>query len=308
MSRWLLVLLLATLCEPLSAAPPITAIAVTPDGNSVVTGSQVGVEIRSLPDLHVVDALKTEMHNVHDLAYSPDGRMLAVGGGIPGKRGVVELYSWPERKLLRGGRPHRDCIHRIAWRSDSQSLLTASADKTVGVIQADSAKLIRLLEGHSRGVLAIAYLPGDSEIISAGIDETIRIWNAKTGEPIRTLTNHTRAVLDLAVRPITDEHTTFHMVTAGEDRTVRLWDPNIGRLIRFARLDAVPLAVAWTRNARQILVACKDGRLLTLDPETMKVVDNRPCINGIAYCLSASADGGVLVGGQDGQVQRLNLK
>ena len=53
MNRGPLILFLVSLCAPLHAAPPITAIAVAPDGNSVVTGSQVGIEIRSLPDLRV---------------------------------------------------------------------------------------------------------------------------------------------------------------------------------------------------------------------------------------------------------------
>jgi WD40 repeat protein len=279
-----------------------------PDGNSVVTVSQVGIEIRSLPDLRVVHTLKTEMPNVHDLAFSPDGRMLAVAGGTPGQRGAIELYSWPDRKLLRSARPHRDCIYKIAWRSDSQMLLTASADKTVGVVQADTAKSVQVFEGHSRGVLAVAYLPGDSEFISAGIDETIRIWSAKTGEPIRTLSNHTRAVLDLAVRPKMDDQAKSLVVTVGEDRTVRLWDPSIGRLIRFARLDAVPQAVAWTRDGRQIIVVCKDGQLRWLDPETMAVIESRPCIDGSAYCLTVAGDGSVFVGGQDGQVRRAKVK
>jgi len=287
-----------------AAAPPVTALAFAPDGRSVLVGSQAGVEIRSWPGLEPSRTLPTELANVLDLAFSHDGKMLAVAGGTPGKRGGVELFGWPDGKRLRSVAPHRDSVYKVAWRSDSACVLTASGDSTVRLIRTDTGETLRTLEGHSRGVLAAVFLRGDVHIVSAGLDESVRVWAAATGEPVRTFTNHTRPVTDLADRTGGDVAAPPMVASVGEDRTVRLWQPTIGRMVRFARLDAVPLAVAWARDGGRIFAACKDGRVRVLDPDTMTVSDTWSGVDGVAYCLAVAPDGSVLVGGQGGQVRR----
>jgi WD40 repeat protein len=285
----------------------VTALAVAPDGKSVVVGSQAGIEVRSYPTLESTRTLPTEIPNVHDLAFSPDGKTLAVAGGVPGKRGRIEFFSWPEGKLLRTATVHRDCVYKVAWRSDSAALLTAGGGANVCVVQVETGKLLQTLDGHSKGVLAVAFLPGEEQFASAGLDESVRLWN-KHGEPVRSFPNHTRPVTDLAIRPGTDAKTPPTLVSVSEDRTVRLWQPTVGRLVRFARLDVVPLAVAWSKDGDRILTACKDGRLRLLDPDTMDVTETLPAIDGVAYCLAVGPDSGVLVGGQSGQLKRVAVK
>src|SRR5262249_61952541 len=109
-------------------APPLTALALTPDGKSVVLGAQAGLEVRSWPELERVRTLATELANVHDLAFSPDGTVLAIAGGSPAEKGTVELVRWPEGTLRHRVSPHRDVIYAIAWSGDSLSIVTASAD------------------------------------------------------------------------------------------------------------------------------------------------------------------------------------
>jgi WD40 repeat protein len=287
------------------AAPPVTALAFAPAGRSVVVGSQAGLEIRSWPGLEPIRALPTDLANVHDLAFSPDGKTLAAVGGTPGKCGAVELFGWPGGARLRSAAPHRDSVYKVAWRSDSACVLTAGGDATVRLVRADTGETLRTLEGHSRGVLAVVFLPGDASVVSAGLDESVRTWAAATGEPVRTFANHTRPVTDLAVRPGGGAAAPPVVASAGEDRTVRLWQPTVGRMVRFARLDAVPLAVAWARDGGRVFAACKDGRVRVLDPDTMAVTDTWPGVDGVAYCVAVAPDGTVLVGGQGGQVRRL---
>jgi WD40 repeat protein len=290
------------------AAPPVTALAFAPDGKSVVVGSQAGVEVRSYPALESTRTLPTELPNVHDFAFAPDGKTLAVAGGIPGKRGLVEFYSWPEGKLLRTARVHRDCVYKVAWRSDSTAILTAGGGANVCVVEVESGKLLQTLEGHSKGVLAVVFLPGEEQFASAGLDESVRLWAAKTGDPVRSFANHTRPVTDLAVRPGTDAKSPPMLVSVSEDRTVRLWQPTVGRLVRFARLDTVALAVAWSEKGDRIFAACKDGRLRVMDPDTLDTTDAPAAIDGVAYCLAVAPDGHVIVGGSAGQVKRVAVK
>jgi WD40 repeat protein len=288
-----------------AADPPVTALAMTPDGKSVVSGSQAGVQVLTGPDFKPSRSLKTELSNVHDLAFSPDGKLLAVAGGSPGEKGMVELYRWPEGTLLYRVSPHKDVVHSVAWSSNSTQLASASADTNAVLIDAPTGKTIRVLEGHSRPVLAVEFLPGDEQIVTAGVDETLRLWDAGTGKPVRVLSNHTRPVNGLAVRPAREKSDVIELASISDDRTVRVWQPTRGRMVRFTRVPSEPRALAWTKDGAKLVVACKDGSVRTIDPDAAEVQATSPAVDGIAYSLAIAGDGAVLVGGRTGQLKRL---
>lgn len=287
----------------MAVEPPITSIAFTPDGQSVVVGSQAGLDVRSWPDLTHVRTIETSLVNVHDLAFSPDGRTLAAAGGIPTEEGSVELYEWPTGDLRSTCSGHTDSVLGVAWRNDAQ-FATASLDYEVVVWDAATAEPRHRLKGHSRGVSAVCFLPQADLLVSAGRDQNLRVWKPDSGEVVRTLNNHTNAVHRLALRPAA---TGLPMIASvSDDRTVRLWQPTIGRMVRFAQLDVKPLAVDWLNDGTHIAVAASDGHVKLIDPDTVAVTDDLPAVEGWAYALDVHpSDGSLLVGGRNGQLKRI---
>ncbi|MEX2171499.1 MAG: hypothetical protein WD851_19425 [Pirellulales bacterium] len=290
------------LCSTALAAPPITAVAFTPDYSAVVVGSQAGLELKSWPALEHLSNFPTELINIHDLAFSPDGKLLATAGGVPAEYGTIELYRWPERTLLRRIDVHDDLVYSIAWRSDSRQFGAASADQRVSLHDVAMQTAVRQLDGHSRGVLATVYL-SDDQLLTAGVDATIRLWDTAASMPLRTFTNHTRPVHDLALRPGTGDAPPM-VASCSDDRTIRFWQPTIGRLVRFARLDSAPLAIAWTANGKTLWAACHDGQLRAINPDDATVEHDLPALTGPAYCVAVAPDGTLLVAGTDGQLRR----
>ena len=58
----------------LAAEPPVTSIAIAPNGRTVAAGSQAGVIAYRWCDLKPLNRqVETRVSNVHDLAFSPDG-------------------------------------------------------------------------------------------------------------------------------------------------------------------------------------------------------------------------------------------
>lgn len=305
-SRFLVVLVGTLFLAPLvrAAAPPITAIAFTPDHSAVVIGSQAGLKVRSWPALEPVETLPTELTNIHDLTFSPDGKTLVVVGGIPAEYGTVELFRWPDRELIRRFSPHDDLIYAVDWRSNSQAFALASGDQRMSLHAIASTESKQMLEGHSRGVLAVALLP-DGKVLTAGVDATIRLWDTNDGTSLRTFTNHTRPINDLKRRPTNDSNALPMVASCSDDRTVRFWQPTIGRLVRFARLDSTPLAIAWTGDGRMLWAACRDGRVRAVNPENAAVEHDLPAIDGPAYSLAVASDGSLVVAGSNGQFRRV---
>lgn len=290
--------------------PPITAVAIDEQNSWAIEGSQAGLSVRCWPELNSIRVLPTQLDHIHDIALSPDGTMLAVAGGTPAELGAVELYQWPAGELWKRMEPHEDLVYAVAWRSDSKLFALASADRTVKLFSPTTDQCLQVLEGHSRSVLAAEFLPGELGLVTGGVDESLRVWeySLKASVPAvakRTFTNHTRQVVDLALRPA-HEDTPPVMASIGEDHTVRLWQPTIGRMMRFAKLESAPQAVCWVSDGKWLAVACKDGKVRMINPDTVEVSREIDAVNGPAYSLTVDSRGMLLVGGAGGQLKRLS--
>lgn len=298
--------LLAVALLAADPAPPIVALAVTPNGTQILVGSQAGVRVHSLPGLKPVGAIATKLEQVHELAFSPAGNVLAIAGGSPGDLGAVELWDWPAMKLLATLPVGNDVAYDAAWSADGKRIAVAGADRVVRVSDvARSASAT--LRPHSAAVLATLWLPTESLVLSAGVDQTIRLLDPTSGQTLRSFENHTAAVRDLALR--TGNHDGPPLIaSASADRTVRFWQPTIGRLVRFARLPSSPTAICWTAGGSHVLAACEDGRLRAIDPETIAVTELPGPLDGWAYAVVALPGGkSAVVGGERGQLRLIDL-
>jgi WD40 repeat protein len=271
---WILVLIGCPLVTDSRAAPPITAAAIAPDGNSVLLGSQSGIEIRNWPELVVVERLPTELSHVHDLRFSPDGKQLLAAGGVPAEQGEIELWAWPDRRRTRRMSIQEDVVYSVDWSADGQWWVTGGCGGGGGkAILFDAATAERKGDypGHSRPVLAVRFLDPQT-VVSAGVDNTLRIWSVPEAKHLRTLDNHLGAVNDLAFSPSANPKSEPILGSASEDRTVRLWQPRIGRLMRFARLASVPRCLVWAADGQHLIAGCNDGRLRFIDAQSMEIV------------------------------------
>lgn len=289
--------LLLTTALP-AAEPPITAAAFSPDGKSIVVGSQSGIRQLGWPEFEEQRSLATELSHVHDLRFSPDGQRLAAVGGIPAESGGIEIFRWPERQLLHRRMAGEDVVYQLSWRGDSEALATAGPDLEANLFDR-SAKPLARVAGHSRTVTTIALLPG-GYFVSGSRDQTLRVWREADRELVRTLNNHTNAVRDMAVRPGSTK-VPYVLASSSDDKTIRLWWPVRGRLMRFAKLPSPALDICWTPDGESILAACADGHFRVIDPDTVQVTQDIEVTNAWLHTVAASPVGKqAFVGGSNG--------
>jgi WD40 repeat protein len=289
------------------APPPITAITVVPYSKQVITASQAGVEVRSLPKLQETATIPSELVQVHDVAFAPNGKTLAIAGGSPGESGSVEIREWPSGKLAATLSCGNDIAYRAVWNADGSRLAVACADRKVRIFARDGKAVAQLVECHSAAVLTVAWLPADDRILSAGVDQAIRVLASKDGRVTSSLDNHTGVVRDLAIRP--GKHDVPTMVAScSADKTVRLWQPAIGRMVRFVKLPSAPTAIAWSISGSHILAVCEDGKLRAIEPTTLDVIEFAQRIDGWAHSLAVLPDGSAaILGGERGQLRLVPL-
>src|SRR5262249_43790317 len=103
--------------------PPVTALAYRPDGKVLVAGSYREALLLDVASGEVVGRLPGQNAAVTALAFSRDGRRLAVASGTTGVGGEVRLYAVPSAGQL-GPTPehvltaHQDVILEAAFSPD----------------------------------------------------------------------------------------------------------------------------------------------------------------------------------------------
>jgi WD40 repeat protein len=172
------------------------------------------------------------------VAFSPDGKWLASGGGkwahpeIPDQPGEVKLWDVAGRKELAALRGHADRVLSVAFAPGGKTLASAGWGKTVRLWEVAGRKelaALRLPEARAfvpRPTLAAAYSPAAGLLALAPEDGTVVLLDV-AGEVRHVLKGHTDAVVALAFAP--DGRT---LASGSTDNTARLWDPRTGKELR----------------------------------------------------------------------------
>lgn len=219
---------------------------------------------------------------VLSVAFGPDGKLLATGGGDPSRSGELILWNVETRKIAKVFEDaHSDTVFDIEFSRDGKQLVSGAADKFVKLFDIESGELVRSYEGHTGHVLGVAMKADGSTIASAGADNAIKVWNAETGEQNRTISNYSKQVTsvdfvgvsDNLISGSGDKGVKFHraangqnyrsfggnndfvyetvatgdeklVISAGEDGVVRVWDGSNGKLLHSIEPPQAPAATA----------------------------------------------------------------
>ena len=161
---------------------------------------------------------------VLSLAFSPDGKLLAAGGGEASRSGQVTLWNLADNSLVRQfPDAHSDTVYGLEFSADGKFLASAAADKFVKVFNVATGEFVRAFEGHTHHVMDVTWKGDGTALASAGADNAIKVWNAETGEQSKTITTYTRQVTslqyvgmqDMIVSSSGDKRVFFHTASNG---------------------------------------------------------------------------------------------
>jgi WD40 repeat protein/energy-coupling factor transporter ATP-binding protein EcfA2 len=174
--------------------------AFSPDGKTLATASHVdSVEWwNTETDQTRTPGTLTNPGRVSTIAFSPDGNLLAVGGGSnKSKSGLVTLWDTKTHRLLKTFEGHvgvRIEVRAVAFSPDSKTLATAGTDNILVLWNVspggDFGRYIATLEGHRSPVTTVAYSPDGKTIASGDNCGITNVWSATSHQWLLTLDAH----------------------------------------------------------------------------------------------------------------------
>ncbi|OJW20252.1 MAG: hypothetical protein BGO49_04955 [Planctomycetales bacterium 71-10] len=254
-----------------------------------------------------------ENRTFHDLSYSPDGSLIALGTS----ENVVEI--WETSPLRKRGelKGHGDTVEAVAFSPDGKTLASASNDRTIRLWDVPTAPAnrpaarpsvagpgeIRRFEGH-RGAVAAAALSRDGRLaVSGGEDAELRAWDVATGKLLHAMKGHDGPITGVAFSPDGKR-----AVSAGADRSVRLWDVAAGRELRGLEGHSSPAAcIAFVPDGRHA-VSGGDGEIILWDLDAGKAALKFSDVGEKVRAVAVAPDGRALTGGDAKALRTWDMK
>lgn len=150
------------------------SVAFAPSGDSIACGGRWdGVTTLAAADGAVLTIPRGPIAvPVGDVAYSPNGSLLAAGADDS----AAYLWTSALSEAIGVLKAHTGYVNGVAFSPDGTLLATGSHDKTVGVWNVATQTLLARLAGHTAQVLRVAFSPDGTLLASVSWDGTIRLW------------------------------------------------------------------------------------------------------------------------------------
>ncbi len=228
----------------------LNSLAFSPDGRLLASAETVW-DVESRQVVYTLDRRQPGKP-----AFSPDGSLLAVGGGgmpvklwnmasgqmvltfdmqgkvdtfttafspdgtmvaTSGQDGVIRLWDVQSGQEVRTLAYDTEIgVHDIAFSPDGRLLASVGTDPRVQIWDLQAGQLLRTIY-HSNGAYGVAFSPDGALVAAALCDRTVKIWDVASGERLRTL-SHPDEVMDVVFSP-----DGTMLASGGYDNQIYLW-------------------------------------------------------------------------------------
>ncbi len=256
-------------------------------------------------DRPAVISIMDMMHNVRQVAFSPDGRTLAAcaeSWATADKEELVKLYDVATLEERLRFRPVEDRVrtgdnsaHAPMFSPDGRLLALADSYGEVALWDPSTGRRLSVLPGSDRGVRALSFSPDGTTLAVCPAGRDPWVLDPSTGRERMVLRGHD-VKQGRRVRAVAYSPDGKRIATACEDRTARVWDAATGRQIRAFTDPNGFFSVAFSPDGRSLAAGTDCG-----DPD-------RPCPDVLLWDVETGQQKAACVPGHEKQVCALAFR
>jgi WD40 repeat protein len=160
---------------------------------------------------------------IADLAFGPDGRLLAGAGG----QEIVWLWDASRGRVMTE-LPVHFWITSLAFSPDGQYVAAGGGKRgqpgEIRVWKLPGGQPVCTCQGHTDVVQCLTFSPQSNRLISGSSDQTVKVWEVIGGQETMALREHSGPIRGLAFSP--DGQRLF---SASSDGSIKIWEAPDGR-------------------------------------------------------------------------------
>jgi WD40 repeat protein/energy-coupling factor transporter ATP-binding protein EcfA2 len=164
------------------------------------------------------------------------------------------LDAWSHHREIATLIGHTSYLLTASFSPDGKRVVTASADNTARVWNAQSGAAMAVLSGHTGLIYTASFSPDGKRVVTASADNTARVWDAQSGTVIAVLSGHQNSVRRAYFSP--DGKL---VLTVSFDATARVWDAESGAEIAVLSGHKGPVVSAsFSADGKRVVTASWD--------------------------------------------------
>jgi WD40 repeat protein len=192
-----------------------------------------------------------EVLGVRGVAFSPDGKRLAIATGEPKQQGIVTLWEVASRKQI-WKHTETSGVPAVAFAPDGQILAIAVYNSAAKLLDADTGK-VKITLKHPKEVRGVAFSPDGTRLATTCWDKRVRVWDITTAAEKVICTGHQDRPFSVCFAP--DGKL---LLSVGGDDGAKLWDAATGEEKRTLKHYYMPCAT-FTPDGQWVITGSYDG-------------------------------------------------
>jgi WD40 repeat protein len=258
--------------------PVITSLSYSPDGQLLAVSGYHEVLLHKADGSGLAGRLVGLSERVQSVAFSPDGKWLAVAAGDPCRFGELQVWNIKNKRLKFSYPVTFDTIYGVSWSPDGTKIAFGCADKTLRAVEAESAKQVLYQGAHTDWVLDTVFSSDGLHLVSVSRDMSMKLTEVATQRFIDNITSITPGALKgglmaVARRPLPEKK----MVKSPPDPRDHLYNE-----LAVAGSDGVPRLYKMHRETKRV-IGDDANRVREFEP-----------MPGRIFALAFNADGSLL--------------
>jgi WD40 repeat protein len=222
--------------------------------------------------LGAIDSPQVFVDRVTALDFSPDGRLLATGGGVPSRSGELRLWDVETGSLVREiTEPHSDAVLCLQFSPDGRQIASGAADRFTKVFDVETGMFVKSFEGHGQHVLGVSWRADGRVLATGSADKSIKLWDFRAGEVLRSLPALTKEVTAVRFIGATD-----NFLAAAGDKTVTTRTSEGGTGQAYAGSTDYVYAVGANTMGTVIVAGGEDGVVRLWDQKGQPITTFTP--------------------------------
>jgi WD40 repeat protein len=232
----------------------------SPDAELLAVAGYHEVLLYSPDGAELRGRLVGESPKPESLAFSSDGKILAVAGGAPSVFGEIQIWNVPEKKLTASYRVSVDSVYGISIAPDNSKVAVGGADKSVRILNIADGKELVKFDNHSDWVFRTTFTLDGKRLLTGSRDRAMKLISIENGQFIDDVNKLIEPVLSFARHPKEDiivyggelGNARIYKISDNQGRTAANNDVNLVK--EFERQPGPVYAIAYSPDGNSIAI------------------------------------------------------